>query len=64
MSRTTQLAFPLGAFFGKDMTFERLPALECTAPRLPEALGRAPVGLDLWHLFAPNKIKKSLRLIT
>ena len=53
MGRATQLAFPLRAFFGEYVTLERLSAFERAAPRLPEALGRAPVGLNFWHLFAP-----------
>jgi hypothetical protein len=57
MGRSTQLAFPLGALFGENMTLERLAALERATPRLPEALSCAPVGLDFWHLFAPKKIK-------
>ena len=58
MGRTAQLAFPFGAFLGKNMAFERLAALKAAAPCLPEALGRAAVGLDFWHLFAPVNNKE------
>ena len=53
MDRTAQLAFPLGAFLGENMALERLAAFKAAAACAPEALGRAAVGFDFWHLFAP-----------
>jgi hypothetical protein len=55
MGRSTQLAFPFGAFFGQNVAFERLPTLKTAVAGASETLGGAAVGLDFWHLFAPNK---------
>jgi hypothetical protein len=56
--RTTQLAFPLGAFLGQNMTLMRLAAFETAVAGASETLGCATVGLNFWHLFAPTlKIK-------
>jgi hypothetical protein len=56
--RTTQLAFPLGAFLGQNMTLMRLAAFETAVAGASETLGCAAVSFDFWHLFAPTlKIK-------
>jgi hypothetical protein len=63
-SRTTQLAFPLGAFLGQNMALVRLTAFETAIAGASETLGRAAVGFDFWHLFAPTLTIKIPEKIT
>jgi hypothetical protein len=49
----TQLSFPLGGFFGQDMAFVRLFALEPTCTGSLEPFACAAMAFHLWHLFSP-----------
>lgn len=48
--RSAQLAFVLGRFFGEDVTFERLSALDGTTTPNHETLGSAPFGFHFRHV--------------
>jgi hypothetical protein len=52
-SRAAQAAFLLLRFLGQNMTVEGVATLEAARGGFLETLGRAPVGFQLGHGFAP-----------
>src|SRR5690348_1998484 len=49
MVRLPQVALPLGRLLGEDVALVGVAALVLAGSRLPEALGRRPIRLDLGH---------------
>src|SRR5690606_22576931 len=66
--RLAEVALPLGRHLGEDVAAVGVASLVLAGSGLPEALGRAPMGLDLghfgvlWSLLARAAVKAALRL--
>src|SRR5690606_37867765 len=51
--RLPEVALPLGRLLGEDVAAVGVASLVLAGSRLPEALGRAPMRLDLGHCDCP-----------